>query len=168
MLRIFLLLAAYQFKHFLADFPLQGKYMLGKFKPGLDFLGPLTAHCAVHAGLTFGIVWVCRPKLAVQLAITDFVIHFVMDRIKASPNMLGRFKNFSGNEYCFIAAGYQPPSMFYANVDDQGGGIVPLTTLTPEKKLKTFIDNKLFWWALGLDQMVHHFTHYYIIYRIMS
>ncbi|MEZ4873201.1 MAG: hypothetical protein R2827_13360 [Bdellovibrionales bacterium] len=25
-----------------------------------------------------------------------------------------------------------------------------------------------FWWAFGLDQMVHHFTHYFIIYKIVT
>lgn len=27
--------------------------------------------------------------------------------------------------------------------------------------------NKFFWWSLGLDQMVHHLTHYIIIYLII-
>jgi hypothetical protein len=27
--------------------------------------------------------------------------------------------------------------------------------------------NKFFWWALGLDQMLHHLTHYFIIYQLL-
>jgi hypothetical protein len=30
------------------------------------------------------------------------------------------------------------------------------------------ISRSSFWIALGFDQMVHHFTHYYIIYRIVT
>ena len=33
---IFILLILFQIKHFLCDFPLQGKYMLGKFKGGIS------------------------------------------------------------------------------------------------------------------------------------
>lgn len=82
----------YQLKHFVADYLLQGAYMLGKFKPGWDFIPPLAAHCAVHMAFTFCIVvFFVSPELAITLAVADFVIHFVMDRIKASPHMLGRY-----------------------------------------------------------------------------
>ena len=55
-------------------------------------------------------------------ATLDISIHFIMDRIKASPNMLG----------CF-------------NPKDKG-----------------------YWYVLGVDQMVHHMTHYLIIVSIIS
>ena len=35
---IYLLLVIYQIKHFLCDYPLQGKFMLGKFKGGLEWI----------------------------------------------------------------------------------------------------------------------------------
>jgi len=136
-MNIFLLLIIYQLKHFLADFPLQGKYMLGKFKPGWDFLGPLLAHVTVHGLFTYTICLIFRPELALQLATIDMIVHFFMDRIKASPKYLGRFKPLTAKEY-------------------------PESTLLQKKS------NVLFWWALGLDQMVHHLTHYYIIWRIIS
>tara|TARA_B100000749_G_scaffold84052_1_gene63911 strand:+ start:56137 stop:56529 length:393 start_codon:yes stop_codon:yes gene_type:complete len=25
-----------------------------------------------------------------------------------------------------------------------------------------------FWWCFGIDQMVHHFTHYFIIYKVVT
>ena len=96
--------------------------MLGKFKGGWDWLLPLTAHAAVHGGLTLGIVLLFAPRLA-WLALFDFGIHFTMDRIKASPNLLGRFKDMY---------------------------------------------DKKFWWCLGADQMVHHLTHYTIIYVLLN
>jgi len=30
------------------------------------------------------------------------------------------------------------------------------------------IDNKFFWWSLGADQMMHHLTHYAIIFIILK
>jgi hypothetical protein len=134
---IFVLLIIYQLKHFIADYPLQGQYMLGKFKEGWDFLGPLTAHDGLHAVMTFCIAFYFTPVLvAVGLAGLDFVLHFTMDRLKAGPKYLGRFKTLTAKEY---------------------------PTATNQQKL----NNKFFWWALGLDQMVHHLTHYLIIYIIV-
>jgi len=91
---VFILLIAFQIKHFLADYPLQNKYMLGKFKGGTDWILPLVAHSFVHAVLT---LWICfcfssDSVLSLKLALLDFCVHFVQDRLKASPNLLGRFK----------------------------------------------------------------------------
>ncbi|MEK7118723.1 MAG: DUF3307 domain-containing protein [Patescibacteria group bacterium] len=121
---IFALLIIYQLKHFLADFPLQGKYMLRKSEDGWSFFLPLFAHCGVHAGFTFGIVLGFTRSLAFSLALAafDFIVHFVMDRVKAGKKYLGRFA---------------PPGPY-------------------------------FWWSLGFDQMVHHLTHFAIIYAIIS
>lgn len=121
-INIFILLVLFQLKHFIADYPLQGQYMLGKFKSGYEWILPLVAHSSVHALGTFivSIIFVSLP-IAIGLAILDFIIHSTMDRIKASPNLLGRFKP----------------------------------------------DNRYFWWSLGFDQMVHHLTHYLIIFIII-
>lgn len=86
------LLILFQLKHFVADYPLQNKYMLGKFKE-TGWVAPLAAHCSYHAGFTFLISIFFAPwYVALMLSVVDFVIHFTMDRFKASPNMLGRFK----------------------------------------------------------------------------
>lgn len=124
-IEIIYLLIIFQLKHFIADYPLQGKYMLGKFNSDWSFLKPLAAHCGVQSLFTLLIAsfWTNDIRLGLALALFDFVIHFFMDRIKAGPKYLGRF-------------------------DD---------------KMKPF-----FWWALGLDQMVHHITHYAIIYMIIT
>lgn len=133
---IFILLLVYQLKHFICDYPLQTKYMLGKFKSGYDWILPLFAHVAVHGLATFIIVLFFKPSLALQMAVLDMVVHFVMDRIKASPNMLGRFQALTKDTY---------------------------VNATPEQ-LKS---NVYFWYSLGLDQGVHHLTHYFIIWCII-
>jgi len=136
MVTLFSLLIIYQLKHFIADFPLQGKYMLGKFKDGTDWIAPLLAHVAVHGFLTGLIVSYFKPELMIPLVLLDMTIHFIMDRIKASPNMLGRFKALAKSEY--------------------------MTADEESKKSNTY-----FWWSLGLDQMVHHLTHYIIIFILV-
>ena len=131
---VFLLLVLFQVKHFLADYPLQNGYMLGKFKPGWDFAGPLAAHAGVHALFTFAIVFafVHSVLFSAGMAVFDFVVHFTMDRMKAGPNYLGRWKALSATEF-------------------------PTATAKQKK------GNTYFWQALGFDQMVHHLTHYAII-----
>jgi hypothetical protein len=127
----------FQIKHFLADYPLQNEYMLGKFKTGYNWVKPLTAHVAVHGILTFFILLLfCNWLSFVMiffLSFLDMTIHFIMDRVKASPNLLGYFKPLSPKEY--------------------------LTADSEQKK-----NNKYFWWCLGLDQFVHHITHELIVY----
>lgn len=122
---VFILLILFQVKHFLCDYPLQTPYMLGKFKSGWDFLNPLVFHCEIHSLFTLAIAYYFTRDIGFScgMSIFDFVIHFFMDRIKAGPKYLGRFKDMY---------------------------------------------DKKFWWSLGLDQMVHHLTHYAIIYMILN
>lgn len=122
-LDIFLLLILFQFKHFIADYPLQTQYMLGKMSKE-SWIAPLISHVLVHGVFTYLIVIVFTQSLwlAIILTILDMTIHFTMDRIKASPYKLGRFK--------------------------------------PEQPY--------FWWALGFDQMIHHLTHYLLIYIVIT
>lgn len=145
---IFALLVAYQVKHFVADYPLQGKFMLGKFKDGWDFLLPLLAHVGVHAA---GTALIClamgKLELALPLALLDATIHFCMDRIKAGKKYLGRFKALSALEWVHL----------HSN---------PL--LTKEEIKRAERGNTFFWWALGFDQMVHHLTHYICIYLLLT
>lgn len=97
-LEIFTLLVLFQLKHFICDYPLQTQYMLGKMQ-ATGWIQPLAAHAAVHAIGTFIItIIVFNPAsyldavvLAVTLAIVDFIVHFMVDRIKASPKLGGRF-----------------------------------------------------------------------------
>lgn len=79
---LLILIVIFQFKHFIADYLLQGKYMLGKFKEkGWEL--PLFSHAVVHMLMTFVIVLHYLPmKYAVALSIIDMGIHFVVDRVK--------------------------------------------------------------------------------------
>ena len=100
--QIFVLLVVFQIKHYLADFPLQRKWMLQKGIPGWGFLAPLLAHCGVHALGTLLIALVVDPSKS-WVAIFDFVTHFVMDRIKSGPRYLGRFNDIKQSSFwnCF-------------------------------------------------------------------
>lgn len=170
MIAVFVLLIIYQVKHFLADYPLQNRYMLGKFRPYWNFLGPLSAHCMVHATMT---LWIAAGYLwykngftqfnvfpAYELALIDFVIHFIMDRIKAGPKYLGRFKAISADEYKEMTRAISMPG--------DHPEIVLHRNNSKRKFDQLMKSNTYFWWSLGLDQMVHHLTHYYIIWMLVS
>jgi hypothetical protein len=90
---IFQLLIVFQIKHFLADYPLQTEYMLGKFK-AKDWEMPLFSHAAVHALMTFGIVsyYLNDLRIAIFMGLFDLVVHFTVDRVKASPYLFGKYK----------------------------------------------------------------------------
>lgn len=88
---LFLLLTVYQVKHFLCDYPLQRPFMLRKGATGWAWVAPLISHAGVHAFFTFWIAFCFKQHLALYLALFDFVVHFMVDRIKASPSILGRF-----------------------------------------------------------------------------
>jgi hypothetical protein len=137
----FILLVVYQEKHFFADFPLQTPWMLGKFKEK-GWVAPLAAHAGVHAIFTIVIALFVVPSLW-WLGLVDFGIHFAMDRIKASPRMLGRYKSLCAHDF-------EHKSNMSAD--------------RWEGKMRS---NRYFWWSLGLDQKVHHLTHYYIIWRLV-
>ncbi len=119
---VFLMLVVFQLKHLAGDFLLQNGWMVdGKSRRGPGFVFPLTVHVLVHALITLIIILVVNPALWL-LALVDFVAHFGMDRIKASPLMLGRF---------------------------------------------TDTNKQSFWVPFGVDQMVHHLTHYLIIWQLL-
>src|SRR5271166_324283 len=102
MTAVFVLLLVYQLKHFIADYPLQTSYMLGKFMEK-GWVVPLAAHAGIHASLTLAIALYYQAArgghtsvlLALGLAVFDFSIHFTMDRIKASSKLMGRWKALS-------------------------------------------------------------------------
>lgn len=97
---LWLLLIAFQAKHFLCDFPWQTSWMLGKGKPWPQFLLPLGLHAGVHAASTFAIATVYLGEKgllegAMQVPfgflLADFALHAIIDRIKASPFLGGRW-----------------------------------------------------------------------------
>lgn len=182
MLLFLLVLVMFQFKHFFCDYLLQTDWMLGKFKPGVGWILPLAAHCAVHATATFLLAmfvytamlvfafqlpWYSALELIVSakmafcfmLANFDFSVHFVMDRIKASPWLMGRWKALSASEYQAAKLSMVPKSceVLLTKTDD------PDTYNVYKTARKRLLENRLFWLSLGFDQLVHHLTHYVIV-----
>jgi hypothetical protein len=158
---LFTLLVVYQLKHFLADYPLQTPYMLKKFLPGWDFVKPLACHAGVHGLFTFFIAFCFRQQapLALGLASLDFTVHFIVDRIKASPKLLGRFKAISADEFKSSA------SIITQANEPRCHPEIKLAAKMFQRRLKS---NTYFWWALGWDQMMHHLTHYVIIWCLIT
>lgn len=158
---LFLLLFVYQIKHFAADYLLQGEYMLKKFKSDWGFLRPLLAHVGVHAAFTFliSIFFVCLP-IALGLALLDATIHFTMDRIKAGPKYMGRWKPLTASEWIEAKKWSSVKCIHTATEQSETCKLY----IAGKEKLRS---NILFWWSLGFDQMIHHLTHYGIIYLII-
>lgn len=161
---IFVLLILFQIKHFLADYPLQGKFMLGKFKE-TGWILPLSVHCLVHMGFTF-LISLCFSKslsISVGVSILDFILHFTMDRIKASSKLLGRFEAISKDQFKGLteSRALAVSGLSFSLLQEESKRIV--TKIDSQFKSNTY-----FWWALGLDQAVHHLTHYLIIYLLVT
>lgn len=125
---IMLLLFLFQIKHYICDYPLQGKYMLGKFHE-TDWKMPLLAHASVHMlgtivvvtiySIFFGISTFSLVPFGMLLGCLDLWVHYGIDRWKV------------------LASKQTNPS---------------------ESK---------FWHLLGIDQMLHHFTHYIFIFLLV-
>lgn len=165
---IFSLLIWFQIKHFVADYILQGKYMLGKFKPGWDFVLPLLAHSAVHGVATLVLCLYLRPEMW-WLALVDMSVHFVMDRIKASPKYLGRFKALSADEMKkIIAFGEVYPQSKIDSMNKDNSPWREAAQNIADSNSRLVRNNVIFWWALGLDQMVHHLSDLFIAYLLLT
>lgn len=134
-----------QFKHYIADYLLQTEKHMAKFK-ATGWFWALLDHAMCHFCFTYVIVYTYSKNapLTLCLALFDAVIHFTMDRIKASGELLGRYKALSATEYLHCMGVLQDCQKLNLPTD----WIVA-------KRLK---DNKMFWWLLGLDQLVHHLT----------
>jgi hypothetical protein len=155
MTAVFVLLVLFQLKHWLADYPLQRPWMLGKFKDK-GWVLPLAAHAAVHGFFTWLIVcWFTTHAWLVALVVgLDVVLHFTMDRFKAGSKWMGRWKPLTGDQYTAMRA---------VLAGKTAGAPFPLEVA--KERLR---GNTLFWWALGIDQMFHHLTHYLIIALILG
>jgi hypothetical protein len=108
-----ILVAVFQVKHFVADFLLQTRYQLGKFKADWGFFLPLLSHAGTQAAFTLAICLIVCPTLW-WLALVDLVAHFVMDRVKAGPKYLGRFNDSKKAAY-WIVIGFD--QMFHGLTD---------------------------------------------------
>ena len=131
---VLILLVLFQLKHFLADYPLQFQWMLKKGSNlRSEWIPALLAHSYFHGAGTYSIFFIAyllhlpgmekiTALMAMGAALFDFCVHFIVDRIKASKQLGGRW--------------------------------------SPDKPY--------FWWALGADQMAHHLTYIYILYKLLG
>lgn len=80
-------------KHFICDFPLQAQWIVaGKGLPK-GWIFPLEVHCLIHSVFTFWIIFFYAPfSVALSAALFDHALHFLIDRIKAHPQIGGRWK----------------------------------------------------------------------------
>lgn len=145
-----------QVKHFIADYPLQGKYMLGKFKEK-GWVLPLAVHAGVHALFTLGIALAINPTRW-WVCLLDFVAHFIMDRVKASPNYMGRWKALSANEMKSIIKEEVELVVIRTDFDREAA----------RSRAVTIKHNTWFWWALGFDQLVHHVCDILILWTLFA
>lgn len=142
------LFAVFQLKHFAVDFILQGWPFFNDMynKSDLDpkkWVPALFKHCFLHGIASIVLVILVTNKLMVVVGVVDFVVHFVMDRIKSSPKMLGRFKPFSGSKEQYM----QFINSTNPSVDTES----------------VILNNTLFWWSLGFDQMIHQLTYCFLV-----
>lgn len=89
-----LLMTLFLVKHFLADFPLQQHGSMKGSRVFTEWVPDLLLHCQVHVALTALIVLVMDlpDRLGAFVIGADFVLHFIIDRIKAHPDLGGRWK----------------------------------------------------------------------------
>lgn len=133
-IEIVILLIVFQFKHFIVDYIIQiadpehtRKFdIFGWFSPLLKHashhgLGSLAITALYLSYSNIGFTSIAFIFLIIGVLVFDTAVHFTVDRIKASPNFLGK--------YCY------PTKEYFRSV--------------------------------GLDQMMHHFTHYIIIFTVM-
>lgn len=116
-LTIFVLLIVFQVKHFVVDYVVQFSRpdSMKKFEAdGWTF--PLFKHANDHGMASAFIVstvlyavdtpWLPLILLSLWAYAFDLIVHFTMDRIKASPYMLGKHE-FPSREYFFSLAADQ-------------------------------------------------------------
>jgi len=149
MARIFLLLLVFQIKHFVADFLLQNKYMMGKFSKDWYFFLPLLAHAGINGIFTLAICLFINPSLW-WLSLVDIVTHFFIDRIKAGYKYFGKFKALSESE--------MKENLEIMNVERMLG-----QTKYGNNIRKAIKHNTYFWFALGFDQMLHQVVYIFIV-----
>lgn len=100
-IEVIVLLIMFQLKHFLCDYPLQTQYMLQKCSRS-GWIKPLIYHAGCHAigtgllGSIFMLTFYKDVDYSLwmwALMLLDFIIHFGVDRIKAHPDLGGKFVN---------------------------------------------------------------------------
>ena len=98
----FFYLCCFEAKHYVADRLFQTKYMRGKTLTGWAFVLPLTAHVMFHVGLSSVILLMTDRLNLWWLLLVEFTCHFIMDKIKSDPRLLGQFKGTQWNIHTIV------------------------------------------------------------------
>lgn len=98
---ILLLVILFEIKHFICDGLLQTKYHLGKFNDKFkDYFLPLISHANINAVGAMAVVslwyWITGGGkvpilLLLEIYFLELILHFIIDRIKASKKLLNRW-----------------------------------------------------------------------------
>lgn len=93
-----LLLILLEIKHVLSDYFLQSDWMGISKRSKDNWILGLSAHAGIHGIITFLIIssWTKNIYYGVLAGLFDFITHFIIDRIKSSPNYFG---NYYGNNW---------------------------------------------------------------------
>lgn len=114
LITVFVLLIVFQVKHFVIDYVVQFSRndSMKKFEASGWFI-PLLKHANDHAMASafivstvlyaVGTAWLPLLVLSLGAYLFDLIVHFTMDRIKASPHMLGKYW-YPSREYFFSLA----------------------------------------------------------------
>jgi hypothetical protein len=79
-------------KHFLADFVFQTEWMVRGKGSESGWFTPLLAHAGVHQLFTTTILlFFIEPFVAISVGVVENWLHITIDRVKASPDLLGRY-----------------------------------------------------------------------------
>jgi hypothetical protein len=132
--RVMLLACLYQLKHFVADYPLQANRYM---------LGKFRDD--------WGFVGPLLAHVAVHGGLTALITVWLVGPWCLALAVLDATIHFGMDR---LKAGRRYLGRFK-----------PLTAETgPTATPRQWRENNYFWWAVGFDQMVHHMTHYAIIY----
>lgn len=154
---LYMVIALFALKHFLASYPLQCSYTVKGLGSSNWFL-PMLARCSVPAITTMVLVLGIWHKMGVSLNVTllavvmaiDFVSHFLIDRMKVSGGLFGRFQVASPQELAQIAIDYtsKDPAVVEAAQAESDS-------------------NKYFWWVDGFCHLLYGAIGLTQIYLIM-
>lgn len=142
---VYIVIALFALKHFLASYPLQTSYTVKGLSSSGWFV-PMLARCGIQAGctmlLTLGFWYKMGASfngmLLVSVMAIDFVSHFLIDRMKVSPEFLGRFQVASPQELAQMQIDYT----------SKDPGVVVAAQAESDS-------NKYFWWADGFCHLLY-------------
>jgi hypothetical protein len=153
---VYIVIALFALKHFLASYPLQCSYTV-KGLGSSGWFKPMLARCSIQSACTALLALGYWMKTGAGINVTllvavmglDFVSHFLIDRMKVSPEFLGRYQVASPQELAQMAVDYQSKDI----------AVVKAAQAESDS-------NKYFWWCDGLCHLLYGLVGLYMAYLI--